>query len=124
MKLLGIDYGTKRIGLAVADDETRTATPLTIIENDEGVIDEIVSICKKRDVEVVVIGESTDFTGKDNEVMEHINQFADKLADSTDVTVDFAPEFMTSVQARRQPNAPDHVDGSAAAIILQRYLDQ
>ncbi len=124
MKLLGIDYGTKRIGLAVADEETRTATPLTIVKNDDNALEEIVSACEERNVKTVVVGESTDFAGEDNEVMKHIRKFTDKLADSVEAEVDFAPEFMTSVQARRQPDAPDHVDGSAAAIILQRYLDK
>lgn len=124
MKLLGIDYGTKRIGLAVGDQETGVAAPLRIIDNDTQASNKIAQIIKKKDIETTVIGESKKLSGEENPVMEHIHQFADRLRDLTSADIAFIDESYTSAEARRQPDAPELVDGSAAALILQSYLDQ
>lgn len=122
--LIGIDYGTKRIGLAFADTNTRIATPLQTINNDDTAVAQIVDLCGERDVELVILGESKKHSGEDNPIMKQIRSFKQVLEERADVPVVFVPEFYTSAQARRQPEA-DHnnVDGSAAAIILQSYLN-
>jgi putative Holliday junction resolvase len=124
MKLLGIDYGTKQIGLAVADTDTSIATPLNTINNDGNALRRVNDICANKGIDTIVIGESTDRTGEDNPVMEHANEFANELINATETNLVFFDEFGSSVAASCQPNNPTHLDGSAAAIILQRYLEQ
>lgn len=124
MKLLGIDYGTKRIGLATADTETKIATPLKVIDNNGDALKTVVNTSKQKDIDLIVIGESTDRTGEDNPVMEYAREFANELVTAAETDLTFFDEFGSSVAASRQPNNPTHVDGSAAAIILQRYLEQ
>lgn len=124
MKLLGVDYGTKRIGLATADTETKIATPLKVIDNDGDALKTVVDISNKKDVDTIVIGESTDRTGEDNPVMNQAREFANGLINTAESDLTFFDEFGSSIAASRQPNDPKHIDGSAAAIILQRYLEQ
>lgn len=122
--LIGIDYGGKRIGLAFADTDTKIATPFETIDNDDTAVARLVNLCDQRDVELIILGESKKHSGEDNPIMRQIRSFKQVLEERTDLPVVFVPEFYTSAQARRQPEA-DHnnVDGSAAAIILQSYLN-
>ncbi len=120
MKYLGIDYGTKKIGLAYSDDAGVMAFPLAVIPNDSGAHDRIKEIAKEKEVKGIVIGHSQNHDGSDNPVMEHVHLFVEEL---TDYKVVLEPEFLTTVQAKRM--SEDSVaDASAAAIILQSYLDR
>jgi len=123
MKFLGVDYGTKRIGLAVADSDTSIATPLKTIDNDDASVPAVLGICSERGVETIILGESKTHHGVDNPVMVGIRSFKKSLEEKTDTPVVYVPEFFSSAQARRQPEAGKNVDGSAAAIILQSFLD-
>lgn len=120
---MGIDYGTKRIGIAFADEDTRIATPHDIIENNDTAVTRLADLSRQRDVRTIVLGESKNLSGEDNPVMEQIRSFKTALEAEVGVPVVYVPEFFTSAQARRQPEAEDNVDGSAAAIILQSFLD-
>lgn len=123
MKLLGVDYGTKRIGLAVADSDTGIATPIQTIDNDNTSVSAVADICSQKDVGTIVLGESKTHKGADNPVMAGIRSFKKSLEEKTNLPVVYVPEFFSSAQARRQPEAGTNVDGSAAAIILQSFLD-
>ncbi|MEX2369111.1 MAG: Holliday junction resolvase RuvX [Candidatus Paceibacterota bacterium] len=123
MKFLGVDYGTKRIGLAVADSDTSIATPLKTINNDDTSVAAVINICKDRSIDTIILGESKTHRGVDNPVMVGIRSFKKSLEEKTEIPVVYVPEFFSSAQARRQPEAGQHVDGSAAAIILQSFLD-
>lgn len=122
-KFIGIDYGTKRIGLALADEDTRIATPHKVIDNDDEVISRLVDLCQKESVHAAVLGESKKLSGEDNPVMKQIRSFKREFEEQANLPVVYIPEFFTSAQARRQPESQFKVDGSAAAIILQSYLD-
>lgn len=124
MKFLGIDYGTKRIGLATADSQNQIATPLKIIDNNGDALSEVIKICAKKNIETVVVGESTDRTGEYNPVMGPAQEFAQELINTTETDVVFVDEFQSTVEASQQPGSTTYVDGSAAAVILQRYLDK
>jgi putative Holliday junction resolvase len=122
MKLLGIDYGTKRIGLATADTDTAIATPLDIIDNNGDALKRVVKVCEHKDIDTVVIGESVDRSGNENPVMEHAKEFAAELINTTEADIAFFDEFNSTMQASQQPGNASYVDGSAAAVILQRFL--
>ena len=124
MKYLGIDYGTKRIGVALSDDGGTMAFPYQVFANTPKLIDELETIIKKHGVAGVVVGESLDYSGKPNPIMEEIKAFAGDLKTKTGVAVQYEPEFLTSAQARHIQGDSHTLDASAAAIILQSFLDK
>lgn len=123
MKYLSIDYGTKKIGIATSDEDGRMAFPCMIIENNKDTLKDIKELVKAMEIQEIVIGESVDETGKPNEVMKEIRNFAVQLEDYVDLPLHFEKEWMTSLEARRF-QGKHIVDDSAAALILQRYLDR
>ena len=124
MRYLGIDFGSKRIGLAISDEEGKMAFPHSVILNSKNTLDEIRDIIEKEKIESIVIGESKDFAGKPNKIMVEIEEFRKMLAEKIKLPVLFEPEFMTSAQAEQTQGKNEMHDASAAAIILQSYLDR
>jgi len=133
MKSLGIDFGTKRIGVAVSDDTGSIAFPLTTVVAGPKALEEVANIALVNNVEQIILGESLDYKGEPNEVMEDIEQFKIDIAELAGVPVIYEREFMSSAMAARQ-FAPDgsrkknpsqeKLDAAAAALILQSYLDK
>lgn len=123
-RFLGIDFGTKRIGLAVSDETGRLAFPKSILENNENIFGKMGDLIRKEKINGIVIGESENFKGEPNKVAEEIKNFVVELRGRFDLPVDTQKEFLTSVEARRYSNPGQKVDASAAALILQRYLDK
>ena len=124
MKTLGIDYGTKKIGLAVSDEEGRVGFPRSVLQNDKNIIPAILQICKNEKIGGIVLGESLDYGGEPNKVMEKISAFKIQLEKVTGAPVYFESEFLTSKQARNVYDSGKNNDASAAALILQSYLDK
>ncbi len=137
MKFLGIDYGTKRIGLAVSDQNGRLAFPKEVVKNNDELFGKIKAILSKEMIAEIVVGESLDFAGLPNILQKEIEFFIAKLEKKFKIPVHREKEFLTSVEARRYLENPggqarrygnsaqaDQVDASAAALILQRYLDK
>ena len=123
-KLLGVDYGTKHVGLALSDDTEHLAFPYATFNNDSALLENIMAVIKEQSIVAVVIGESITYKRKENPLMEKIRSFKSLLEQKAHLTVYFEPEWMTTVEARRTMNTPKLVDASAAALILQRYLDR
>ena len=127
MRLLGIDYGTKRIGLALSDESGKFAMPHSVIANSQSLIeqaiDEIEKIARVNNVKEIIIGESKDYEGKANRVMADSLELKKRLGEKGFI-VHMEPEFMTSVQAERFQGKNDKSDALAAALILQAYLDK
>ncbi|OHA93815.1 MAG: hypothetical protein A3E02_02330 [Candidatus Zambryskibacteria bacterium RIFCSPHIGHO2_12_FULL_38_34] len=144
MKYLGIDFGSKRVGIAVSDETGRLAFPHSVIPNNDGLVEKILEIVKRENIEEIVVGESRDFKNIPNKIMEKIEEFKAVLEEKTKLKILFEPEFMTSSQAERgimsrRPDTQsirgtgsrlksreknDMHDASAAAIILQSFLDK
>lgn len=135
MKYLGIDYGTKRIGLAMSDELGMLATPHKTIDTKDAVV-YIVSLCELNHVDAIIIGKSLDSSGLQNEVQFSINDFASKIKDNIKIPVYFQDESFSSHVAhgtqgkevfnstKKKINKTDNLDARAAAVILQRYLDK
>lgn len=123
IKYLGIDFGSKRIGLAISDDTTTVAFPYKTILNTTKAIDDIIEIISFERIVKVVIGESKDKDMKDNPIMKLINEFKDEL-EKKGIEVVFHNEFFSSSQVVSVMGEQNKsIDASAAAIILQSYLD-
>lgn len=123
MRYLGIDFGEKRVGIALSDEDGKIAFPNVVLVNDGDLIKNIVDLCMKNAVEVVVMGESRDYKGQINSIMWKIEGFKKQL-EMIGFKVVFEPEFMTSVQASQITGENKMLDASAAAIILQSYLNR
>src|SRR3989344_5778886 len=140
-RILGIDFGTKRIGIAISDENGRLAFPKEIVLNDLNTLKKIGDIIKKEGVSEIVIGESVDFSGKLNVLSGRIEVFILELKERFKLPVHKQKEFLTSVEARKAGSSKKNfnpaqmhskikqiksgrVDASAAALILQRYLDR
>ncbi len=124
MRYLGIDYGTKRVGVAVSDDGGTMAFPYAILENVKGLVGEIKTICAHEDVEAIVIGESMDYKGKPNLVKKEVDRFIAELRLVLNIPIIEEREFLSTQQARFYQTKRKRVDDSAAAIILQSYFDR
>ena len=132
-KILGIDYGAKRIGVALSNEEKTIAFPEQVIPNTPRAIPRIADLIDEQGVSEVIMGESVDFSGTPNPIMRSGIAFAQALEEQTGITVVFERETYTSAQAHRQfelkektrkPLKRERVDASAAALILQSYLDK
>lgn len=123
---LGIDYGTKRVGIAVSDKAGQFAFPKKVIANKADIADlvsQCAAIAAEENVATIVIGESKNYDMKDNVIMEKARVFGDELAKKTGLPIHFHPEFLSSAQAAYFQGEGELLDASAAAIILQSYLD-
>lgn len=129
MRYLGIDFGTKKVGLALSDEAGQMGFPHGILPNDGRLIDEILALIERKGVSGVVMGESRDYAGNENTVAKHAKEFAQLLERRSGIRAVFEPEMLTTQEARRDfegvrvPGSPD-VDASAAALILTSYLSR
>jgi putative Holliday junction resolvase len=134
MRFLGIDFGEKRIGLAISDPAGRLAVPLTTLErrNDRSALRQIAEIAREEGVERLVLGEPVDLFGNRGPTAERARGFGARLAAMTGLTVEWVDEALTSVEAAarlRQAGVstrrePGKVDAVAAQILLQDALDR
>jgi len=134
MRALGIDFGTKKVGVALSDDNAQMAFPEGTFRNDGDLLDTLARLIEERNVNMVVFGHSKNYAGVDNPVMAGAKKCAESLKQKTGVAVEWESEVLTSAAARRiqseQPSRsrkalpPVDIDASAAALILQGYLDR
>jgi len=122
MRYLGIDFGSKRVGIALSDEGGKFAMPHSVLPNDHKLVEKIVALCK--DVHGIVLGESVDDKGENNKIMELIIPFKKELEGTTRLPVIYEKEYMSSQHAEFFQGKHDMLDASAAALILQRYLDK
>ena len=122
-RLLGIDYGTKRVGVSVSSEDGSIAFPLVVIQNTSELARQIEKIAKDHEAREIVIGESRDFKGNPNPIFLETEKLKKEL-ESMDFIVHLELEFMTSMQAERLQGKNDKIDASAATIILQSYIDR
>ena len=123
MRYLGIDFGLKRVGVAVSDESGSFAFPLSVLANSEDLLDEIALICKENKISQIVVGESMNFSFKENDIMKEILPFVESLKKRLGLPVNMHPEFLTSQEAERLQGKNEMNDASAAALILKSYLD-
>ena len=122
MRYLGIDYGAKRIGIAISSEEI--AFPRGVIPNDNRIFQAILEIVTTEKVEQIVVGDTRSFGNRENPITKEAEAFIDRLKKETGLVVTSAHEAGSSIEASRYaPEGMSHDDGAAAAIILQRFLD-
>ncbi len=123
MKYLGIDYGTRTVGVAVSDGGGTIAFPRAQLHNDGTLIESLLKILSEERIESVVVGDTRALNGAENPITAEAEKFIAELSGRSPVPVQGVGEAFTSVEAGRYAPDSEHNDASAAAVILQRYLD-
>jgi putative Holliday junction resolvase len=133
-RVLGIDYGTVRIGLAISDPLRLVAQPLAVLrrKSDRQVVGEIVRIVSEQSVQGIVCGLPLHMSGEQGQEADRALAFAELLRQELpDVEVASWDERLTTVQSERvlidagmtRVKRKKHIDKVAATILLQNYLD-
>lgn len=129
MRALGIDFGEKRIGLAVSDPEGRWALPLATLgrRTDRRAAYQIAELARREEIGLLVLGEPRGLDGEPGPAAERVRRFGARLARATGLPLYWVDETLTTVEAgqRLRPGADvtAHRDAVAAQIILQEALD-
>lgn len=126
MKIMAIDHGSKKIGLAVSDETELVAMPLEIIRfrNQEHAIDLIVRIIEKLKIDQLVLGIPSGWNG-DSPQTKLVRTFQEELVARTGKTIELWDETYSSKIAEKgaRGRKRENSDSEAARIILQEYLD-
>ena len=133
MRILALDHGTKRVGVAVSDELKMIAQPLEFIpaEPFAAFLDRLKEIIREKEVELIVIGLPRNMNGSYGPAALKVREFIAVLKDKIAVPIQTQDERLTSVQAQRfliqggvrRAERKIKVDQTAAAILLQSYLD-
>lgn len=123
MRHLGIDYGSKRIGIAISDEAGGFAFPKSVIPNDRQALDAILALITSEKIGAVVVGDTRAANGIENKVTFEADRFCEALEEKMEIPMHRGWEAWSSAEAGRFSVDGTHDDSSAAAIILQRFLD-
>lgn len=126
MRYCGIDYGSKRIGLAISDAGGRIAFPKETVVNKglEFVFSRLKLFCASEGISHIIIGLPRGLDGKETEQTRDVRLFADALKKEIALPVDFEDEMLTTHMVEKAGVTKEHTDEAAAALILQSYLDK
>ena len=124
MKVLALDYGSARTGVAVSDPTGTVARPLEVVENASGAngLRRIVTLVERESVERIVVGLPVTLRGERGAQAQETEAFVDALRALTEVPIEsFDERFTTKLAESRPSNAP--ADAVAAAHLLSTYLE-
>jgi len=133
MRILAVDPGSKRIGVAISDPTATIANPLTVINHVGRLVDatRVADLAKTNDAGMIIVGQSLDDDGLPTFEGRRAVRFAETLKTQTDLPVIFWDESFTTQEARTaritmgvsRKNRQGHLDSMAATLLLQSYLD-
>ena len=138
MRIMALDVGDRRIGVALSDPTGLLATPLTAVDRLDArpsEFDEIISLAQENDVEAIIVGMPVTLAGRLGYQARQVRDFISELSDRTSLPIETVDERYSTVQAQRMLNESKHrpsgdrnqdrghLDASAAAVFLQSYLD-
>jgi len=130
-RVLGIDFGHKRLGLALSDPLGSIASPLEPLARKADLVQQLAQVCREHEVDKVLLGLPILLNGREGEAAQHVRQFGAKLALQLQLPVVFLDERFSTVEAERAMLASDASrakrkawrDSIAAAILLQAFLN-
>jgi putative holliday junction resolvase len=133
-RIIGLDIGDKKIGVALSDPSQVLATPLkTIIRvSDESAIEEIVDLTKKHEASKIVVGLPYSLNGQIGKQAEKVLSFVEQITKATNIGTVMQDERLSSVSAdqklreagKKGNKLKKGIDAAAATVILQSYLDE
>jgi putative Holliday junction resolvase len=132
-RVMGLDVGERRIGVAIADELGMIASPAGVVQRGDGDLQRVLETAHKQGAGVVVIGLPTGLSGREGPQAATVRAFAETLAKASGDSLEivFWDERMTSTmaeraletQGRKKNRRSGEIDAMAAAFILQGYLD-
>jgi len=133
VRILAVDHGEKRIGLAISDLTGTIANPLSVIEHVSRLLDaaQVAEVAVQHQVELIIVGQSFDEEGRPNLAGRRAARFADSLKTQIQIPIVMWDESLTTQTARAarielgvsRKRRAGHLDQMAAVVILQSYLD-
>lgn len=133
MRILAVDHGEKRIGLALSDPTATIASPLTVIKHVSRLLDaaQVANLASENEVGLIVIGQSFDEDGNPNLAGRHAARFAEALREQTQIPIVLWDESFSTQDARAariklgvsRKKRAGHLDELAAVMILRSYLE-
>ena len=133
VRILAVDHGEKRIGLALSDPTATIASPLKVVEHSSRALDaaQVAEVAAQNDVRLIVIGQSFDEDGNPNPAGRRAGRFADELKNQTNIPIEMWDESFSTQIARSarielgvsRKKRAGHQDAFAAVVILQSYLE-
>ncbi len=133
MKILAIDHGEKRIGVAISNGTAAIAVPLKVVEHVSRAIDaaQVADLAAQNGVTLIVVGQSFDEEGNPNPAGRRASRFADELKNQTNIPIELWDESFSTQDARAarielgvsRKKRAGHQDVFAAVVILQSYLE-
>lgn len=136
-RFLGIDYGERRVGLALSDPTGLIAQPHATLKRRRGKrppVAAVAAVVREHDVVAIVVGLPLGLDGEENDWTREVRSFGDAVGERTSLPVHYVDERMTSVRAeravrsiglpKRERERKGRIDAAAAALILQAYLDR
>lgn len=152
MRFLGIDYGAKRVGVAMSDEDGKMAFPYAVLKSDENLAREIKKICEKEKIKKIILGLPLDLKNRSTHNTKSVLEFEKKLENTVNPVRNFCiqdlsksyskksvndqvsngvkipiileKEFYTTKEAERTQGKIKKIDASAAALILRHYFDK
>ena len=122
MRFLGIDYGSKRVGVALSDEAGLMAFPLKVIPNTPSLLKELEAIIEEKKVAEIVIGHSLDKNSQPNKIQVAIEELITDLTLATGLPVHLEPEQFSTQAALKIQGRNEMTDASAATLILDSFI--
>lgn len=127
MRILAVDFGERRIGLATSDASGTLATPRQTLlrRDDETAASDILRFCREEEIELILFGVPRSPAGLESPFASRVRSFAAKLATRTSIPISFHEETLTSNEAARRlgkGSSPEELDPMAAAVLLEDFL--
>ncbi len=127
-RILALDYGDKKIGVALADDSLKIPIPQGVIYNDDQMMDNLLQLIESERIDQVVVGYPRNQSGQPTAQTAKVELFADNLKQRFKAII-FQDESLTSVLAEerlkryKKSYTKEDIDAQAAALILEDYLE-
>ncbi len=119
---MGIDYGKKRVGLALSDEGQMMAFPYQVFENNASLLKNICAVIAEKEVSEIVIGHSLDKEGQPNLIHEQVEGLMLDLTLETGLPIHLEPEQYTTQAALRIQGRNAMTDAAAATLILDNFI--
>jgi len=123
MRILGIDYGEKRIGLAISDESQSIARELYIL-SPKDFFNQLNQLIANHQIHKIVLGWPLNMSGQETKKTKEISNFKIKISKKTNLPVETIDERLSSKMAENLPGGKRNTDSLAAQILLQNYLDK
>ena len=122
MRKMGIDFGSKKVGIAFTDESGSMAFPHGVVPNDNKLFSHVLKLINEKQVGEVVIGHSLDKEGRANKIHDAVEAFMLDLTLELGIPIHLQPEQYSTQEAIRIQGKNAQTDAAAAAIILDSFI--